>query len=164
MTAFEALCTDNFHDYAAYAMSVQQQLSPTVERLSGSLPCPALLSLVGSSFSRLNAAVKPFPFPLAFFTCAAYLDLAPRGSTSIDSHWKRANTHTHIYVNTHNAAWGYQNGNEHGISFNFLFQHIRECGHKAYFVRLFGLGPSCFSLYEIVPQRWLLLCSLAIFW
>lgn len=59
MTAFEALCTDNFHDYAAYSMSVQQQLSPTVAR---SPP-------VGSSFSRLNAAVKPFPFPLAFFMC-----------------------------------------------------------------------------------------------
>lgn len=75
--------------------------------------------LAGCSFSRLNAAVKPFSVSVGLFYVAQFTWSRPRLArrrvgASIDSIDNSSKS-------SHNAAAGHQNGNEHGISFNFLY-------------------------------------------
>lgn len=112
MRSFEALCTDNFHDYAPLMLWVSSRpASPFVLFLSP--------PLAGCSFSRLNAAVKPFSVSVGLFYVAQFTWSRPRLArrrvgASIDSIDNSSKS-------SHNVAAGHQNGNEHGISFNFLY-------------------------------------------
>lgn len=69
MRSFEALCTDNFHDYAPLMLWVSSRPSSPF-----SLP----LSLASCSFSRLNAAVKPFSVSVGLFYVAQFTWSRPR--------------------------------------------------------------------------------------